>query len=66
MFYPNETTYAIYPFIAGIMLIRRGVTVEDYSDFIAGKYGVKASARFGFGILRSKAIAKFSTDKNAI
>jgi hypothetical protein len=42
------------------MLIRRNVTVEDYSDPIAGKYGVKASTRFGLGILRSNAIAKMA------
>jgi hypothetical protein len=33
-------------------------TVEDWSDPMAGKYGVKASTRFGLGILRSNAIAK--------
>ena len=63
LFHPNGTTYAIYPFTAGIMLIRRDVTVEDYSDSMAGKYGVKASTRFGLGILRSNATAK-KTNKN--
>ena len=43
------------------MLIRRDVTVEDWSDLMAGKFGIKASTRFGLGILRSNAIAKMTT-----
>jgi hypothetical protein len=55
------------------MLIRRDVTVEEWSDPLADKYGVKATTRFGLGILRSNAIAKmtmndklyiFEKDKN--
>jgi len=45
------------------MLIRRDMTVEDWSDPMAGVYGVKASARFGLGILRSNAIAKMTNIK---
>jgi hypothetical protein len=33
-------------------------TVEDWSDPMAGKYGVKASTRFGLGILQSAVVAK--------
>ena len=34
---PNGTAYAIDKFIAGVMLIRRDVTVEDWSDPMADK-----------------------------
>jgi hypothetical protein len=33
------------------MQIRQDVTVEDWSDPMAGQYGVKATTRFGLGIL---------------
>ncbi len=59
----GETTYAIDTRIAGVMLIRRDVTVEDWSESMTGKYGVKASTRFGLGITRSNATAKI-TNKN--
>ena len=55
---PNGTAYAIDTRVAGIMLIRRDVTIEDWSDPAVGKYGVRATTRFGLGILRSNAIAK--------
>jgi hypothetical protein len=40
---PNGTAYAIYKGTAGIMLLRRDVTVEDWSDPKANQYGLKAS-----------------------
>jgi hypothetical protein len=49
-----------------MMLIRRDVTVEDWSDLMTGKYGVKASTRFGLGILRSNATAKMTNIKTTI
>jgi ABC-type molybdate transport system substrate-binding protein len=57
---PNGTAYAIDQATAGIMLIRREVTVENWSDPMADKYGLNATTRFGLGILRSKAIAKIT------
>ena len=39
---------------------------DDYSDQGAGKYGVKASMRFGLGILRSNAIAKMTNIKTTL
>ena len=60
---PNGTAYAIDDRVAGMMLIRRDVTVEDWSDPIANQYGVKATTRFGLGILRSNAIAKMTNIK---
>ena len=58
---PNGTAYAIDARVAGMMLIRRDVTVEDWSDPVEGsQYGVRATTRFGLGILRSNAIAKMT------
>ena len=63
---PNGTAYAIDTRVAGIMLIRRDVTVEDWSDPTANQYGVKATTRFGIGILRSNAIAKMTNIKTTL
>jgi hypothetical protein len=54
------------PRLAGIMMVRRDVTVEDWSDPIQGKYGVKATTRFGLGVLRSNAIAKMVNIKTSL
>ena len=63
---PNGTAYAIDKFIAGIMLIRRDVTVEDWSDLREDKYGLRATTRFGLGILRSNAVAKMTNIKTTL
>ena len=63
---PNGTAYAIDAFIAGTMLIRRDVTVEDWSDPRSNTYGLRATTRFGLGILRSKAVAKMTNIKTAL
>jgi hypothetical protein len=63
---PNGTAYAINTHIAGMMLIRRDVTVEEWSDPLADRYGVKATTRFGLGILRSNAIAKMTNIKTTL
>ena len=60
---PNGTAYAIDPLVASKMLLRRDVTVEDWSAPKADQYGIKATTRFGLGILRSNAIAKMSNIK---
>jgi hypothetical protein len=49
--------------VAAKMLIRRDVTLEDWSDPIANQYGVRATTRFGLGILRSNAMAKMTNIK---
>jgi hypothetical protein len=49
-----------------MMLIRRDVTVEYWSDPVEGQYGVRATTRFGLGILRSNAIAKMTNIKTTI
>ncbi|MGB9842096.1 MAG: phage major capsid protein [Candidatus Bathyarchaeales archaeon] len=55
---PNGTAFAIDTRVAAVMLLRRDVTVEDWEDIKNGKYGVRATTRFGLGVLRSKAVAK--------
>ena len=57
---PNGTAYALDTRVASVMLLRRDITVEDWEDIKNGKYGVRATTRFGVGILRSKAIAKMT------
>jgi hypothetical protein len=41
-------------------------TTDDYSDQVVGKYGLKATTRFGLGILRSNAVAKMTNIKASI
>ena len=57
---PNGVAYAIDTNVASVMLLRRDITVEDWEDIKNGKYGVRATTRFGVGIFRSKAIAKMT------
>ena len=63
---PNGTAYAIDTRIASVMLLRRDITVEDWEDIKTGKYGVRATTRFGAGILRSAAIAKMTNIKTTL
>ena len=63
---PNGTAYAIDKAVAGMMLLRRDVTLEDWSEPQADKYGVKATTRFGLGILRSNAVAKITNIKTTL
>lgn len=57
---PNGTAYAMDTRVASVMLLRRDITVEDWEDIKNGKYGARATTRFGLGILRSKAVAKMT------
>ena len=43
------------------MLMRRDITVDDYSDVVADECGFKATARFGLGVLRGNAVAKMTS-----
>ena len=63
---PNGIMYAFDTRIASVMLLRRDVTVEDWEDTKSGKYGLRATTRFGLGILRSKAVARMMNVKQAI
>ncbi|HEY4674718.1 MAG TPA: phage major capsid protein [Candidatus Bathyarchaeia archaeon] len=57
---PNGTAYAIDTRVAAVMLLRRDVTVEDWEDAKTCEFGVRATTRFGLGVLRSKAVAKLT------
>lgn len=63
---PNGTAYAVDTRVSGIMLIRRDVTTEDWSDSVQSKYGIKATTRFGLGVLRSNAVAKMVNIKTSL
>jgi len=62
----NGTAYAIDARAAAVMLLRRDVTVEDWEDPKTGEYGVRATTRFGLGVLRSKAVAKMTNIKTTL
>jgi hypothetical protein len=63
---PNGTAYATDTNISGVMLLRRDVTVEDWSEPKKDQYGMKATTRFGLGILRSNAVAKMTNIKTTL
>ncbi len=56
----NTTDYAIDTRIAAVMLLRRDVTVEDWYDPKTGKFGLRATTRFGLGVLRASAVSRTS------
>ena len=57
---PNGAAYAIDTRVAATMLLRRDVAVEDWVDTKAGEFGVRATTRYGLGVLRSEAVAKMT------
>ncbi|MCX8177957.1 MAG: phage major capsid protein [Candidatus Bathyarchaeota archaeon] len=63
---PNGTAYAIDTRVAAVMLLRRDVTVEDWEDPRTGRYGVRATTRFGLGVLRANAVAKMTNIKTTL
>jgi HK97 family phage major capsid protein len=63
---PNGTAYAIDTRIASVMLLRRDVTVEDWEDVKNGKYGLRATTRYGLGVLRANAVAKMTNIKTTL
>jgi len=63
---PNGVAYALDTRLSSVMLLRRDIAVEDWEDIKNGKYGVRATTRFGVGILRSKAIAKMTNISNML
>ncbi len=63
---PNGTAYAIDTRVAAVMLLRRDVMAEDWEDVKKGEYGVRATTRFGLGVLRSTAVAKMTNIKTTL
>jgi len=62
----NGTAYAMDTRVAAVMLLRRDVTVEDWEDRRTGEFGVRATTRFGLGVLRSNAVAKMTNIKTIL
>jgi hypothetical protein len=63
---PNGTAFVIDSRVAGVMLLRRDVTVEDWEDVKTGQYGVRATTRFGLGVLRASAVARMTNIKTTL
>lgn len=63
---PNGTAFAIDTRVAGVMLLRRDATVEDWEDVKTGKYGLRATTRFGLGVLRANAVARMTNIKTTL
>ncbi|MCW4044815.1 MAG: phage major capsid protein [Candidatus Bathyarchaeota archaeon] len=63
---PNGTAYAIDRSVAAVMLLRRDAAVQDWEDVKTGKYGVRATTRFGLGVLRANAVAKMTNIKTTL
>jgi HK97 family phage major capsid protein len=63
---PNGTAYAIDTSGAAGMLLRRDASVQDWEDVKTGKYGVRATTRFGLGVLRANAVAKMTNIKTTL
>jgi HK97 family phage major capsid protein len=62
----NGVAYAIDARVATMMLLRRDVTAQDWEDSKSGKYGVRATTRFGLGVLRANAVARMTNIKTTI
>ena len=62
----NGVAYAIDTKVAATMLLRRDVTVEDWEEKRSGKFGVRATTRFGLGVLRANAVAKMTNIKTTL
>lgn len=62
----NGTAYAIDTRVAATMLLRRDVTVEGWEEVRTGKFGVRATTRFGLGVLRANAVAKMTGIKTSL
>jgi len=54
----NGKVHAVSKYPAGVLLIRRDITTDPWEDPRAGKFGIVAHERIGYGILRSKAVAR--------
>ena len=63
---PNGTAYAIDTRVAAVMLLRRDVTAEDWEDVKTGRYGIRATTRFGLGVLRANAVARMTNVKQTL
>jgi len=56
----NGVAHAVDKAAAGVLLIRRDITTEPYEDPKNGVFGIVASERIGYAILRSKAVSRMT------
>jgi len=56
----NGVAHAVKKDVAGVMLIRRDITTDPYEDPRNGVFGIVASERIGYAILRSKSVARMT------
>jgi hypothetical protein len=56
----NGVVHAVEKTIAGVLLIRRDITTEPYEDPRNSVFGIVASERIGYAILRTKAVARMT------
>jgi len=54
----NGKVHGVSKYPAGVLLIRRDITTDPWEDPRRGEFGVIAHERVGYGILRSKAVAR--------
>jgi hypothetical protein len=63
---PNGVAFAIDTRVAAVMLLRRDLTIEDWQDTKNSTYGIRATTRYGLGVLRSNAVAKMTNIKQTL
>jgi hypothetical protein len=56
----NGVAHSMNKSVAGVMLIRSDLTIEPYEDVKNGVVGLVARERIGYGILRSKTVARMT------
>jgi len=56
----NGVAHAVDKASAGVLLVRRDITTEPYEDPKNGVFGIVASERLGYAVLRSKAVARMT------
>jgi len=62
----NGVAHAVKKDVSGVMLIRRDITTEPYEDPKNGVFGIVASERIGYGILRSKGVARMTNISTSV
>ena len=62
----NGIAYAIDACVVAVVLVRRDVVVEGWSDLWAGGSVLKQAMSFGLGVLRSNAAAKMINVKDSL
>jgi len=62
----NGVAHAVKKDVVGVMLIRRDITTEPYEDPKNGVFGIVASERIGYGILRSKGVARMTNISTSV